>query len=51
MSDYLTFEQGEKIISLLESLVGEPATIPARKTDYIAPEMLVSPNGPHAELK
>ncbi len=51
MSDHLTFEQGEKIISLLERLVGEPAKIPVRKTDHIAPDMLVSPGGPHAELK
>ena len=51
MSDHLTFEQGEKIISLLERLVGEPAKIPVRKPDYIAPDMLVSPGGPHAELK
>tara|TARA_A100001011_G_scaffold246995_1_gene255237 strand:- start:596 stop:2314 length:1719 start_codon:yes stop_codon:yes gene_type:complete len=51
MSDYLTFEQGEKIISLLEKLVGQPAILSARKTDYIAPETLVNPNGPHAELK
>ena len=51
MSDHLTFQQGEKIISLLERLVGEPAKIPVRKTGNIAPEYKVIPNGPHPDLK